>query len=38
MDLRIKVGNFIDGKEVAKEKNDLENLIYFSIMGFYGQS
>lgn len=32
------VTNFIDGKEVAKEKNDLENLIYFSIMGFYGQS
>tara|TARA_B100000795_G_scaffold67858_1_gene46845 strand:- start:2509 stop:4449 length:1941 start_codon:yes stop_codon:yes gene_type:complete len=30
--------NYINGKEVAKEKNDLKNLIYFSIMGFYGQA
>ena len=32
------VTNYINGKEVAKEKNDLENLIFFSIMGFYGQA
>ena len=31
------VTNYINGKEVAKEKHDLKNLIYFSIMGFYGQ-
>lgn len=31
------VTNYINGKEVAKEKHDLENLIYFSVMGFYGQ-
>tara|TARA_Y100001934_G_C12386137_1_gene795863 strand:- start:3815 stop:5746 length:1932 start_codon:yes stop_codon:yes gene_type:complete len=32
------VTNYINGKEVLEEKHDLENLIYFSIMGFYGQT
>ena len=31
------VTNYINGKEVKEEKHDLENLIYFSVMGFYGQ-
>ena len=30
--------NYINGREVLEEKHDLENLIYFSITGFYGQS
>jgi len=31
------VSNYLKGKEIKEEKHDLENLIYFSVMGFYGQ-
>ena len=30
------VTNYLEGKEVLEERSDLEHLIYFSVMGWYG--